>query len=242
MRLKPIWNIIEHKEKVVRVMRTSKQMSESIELGVILALAGGFMDAYSYLFRDRVFANAQTGNILLMGINLSEGNLQVALRYLFPVMSFALGIALADFVRLKSKEKNHLHWRQATVLCEAIALFLVGFISKDLNLLANSITSFACGIQVETVRKIQGNGIATTMCIGNLRSATQNIMEYHFTRNKEQGIKGLLYLFIILCFVIGAVLGNLCVKFFAQKAILICSGIVMIAFAMMFFETDKIRD
>lgn len=43
-------------------MRRSRQMSESIELGIVLALAGGFMDAYSYMCRDGVFANAQTGD------------------------------------------------------------------------------------------------------------------------------------------------------------------------------------
>ena len=45
-------------------MQRAKQISESIELGAILALAGGFMDAYSYIGRGGVFANAQTGNIL----------------------------------------------------------------------------------------------------------------------------------------------------------------------------------
>ena len=40
--------------------RISKQMSETIELGIVLALSGGFMDAYSYMCRDHVFANAQT--------------------------------------------------------------------------------------------------------------------------------------------------------------------------------------
>ena len=30
-------------------MQRAKQISESIELGIILALAGGFMDVYSYL-------------------------------------------------------------------------------------------------------------------------------------------------------------------------------------------------
>ena len=41
-------------------LKFSKQMSESIKLGVILAIAGGFMDAYSYMCRGKVFANAQT--------------------------------------------------------------------------------------------------------------------------------------------------------------------------------------
>lgn len=54
-------------------MARSRQISESIGLGLLLALAGGFMDAYSYIERGQVFANAQTGNILLFGINISRG-------------------------------------------------------------------------------------------------------------------------------------------------------------------------
>ena len=51
-------------------MKHSLQMSETLRLGIILALSGGFMDAYSYLERGNVFANAQTGNLLLFGVNL----------------------------------------------------------------------------------------------------------------------------------------------------------------------------
>ena len=51
-------------------LKDIKMMSESFELGCVLAVSGGFMDAYSYICRDKVFANAQTGNILLFGINL----------------------------------------------------------------------------------------------------------------------------------------------------------------------------
>ena len=36
-------------------MQRAKQISDSIELGIILALAGGFMDAYSYMARGQVF-------------------------------------------------------------------------------------------------------------------------------------------------------------------------------------------
>lgn len=64
-------------------MARSRQISESIGLGLLLALAGGFMDAYSYIERGQVFANAQTGNILLFGINLSEGNWAIAIQYFY---------------------------------------------------------------------------------------------------------------------------------------------------------------
>ena len=73
-------------------MKHSKQMSESVRLGILLALSGGLMDAYSYIVRDRVFANAQTGNMLLFGVNLSEGNIRLAIHYLVPVVAFAIGL------------------------------------------------------------------------------------------------------------------------------------------------------
>ena len=46
------------------------QMSESLVLGLLLAVSGGFFDAYTYLCRGGVFANAQTGNIVLFGARL----------------------------------------------------------------------------------------------------------------------------------------------------------------------------
>lgn len=57
-------------------MKASKQISESLPIMILLTLSGGFMDAYSYLCRGEVFANAQTGNILLFGVNLSMGALE----------------------------------------------------------------------------------------------------------------------------------------------------------------------
>lgn len=217
-------------------LKKSKEMSETIELGIVLALVGGFMDSYSYMCRDQVFANAQTGNMLLLGLRLSEGKWNMALCYLFPVLAFTVGIAVADIARLMIKDKNLLHWRQISVICEAVVLIVVSFIPQDLNLLANSLTSLACGIQVESFRKINGNGIATTMCIGNLRSATQNICEYWYTKDKRVVEKGMLYYGIILCFIIGAVIGNEFVKIFSEKAILVCVGILSIAFIMMFAD------
>lgn len=47
-------------------------MHEKMAVGICLALAGGFLDAYTYLLRGGVFANAQTGNIVLFGIHLAK--------------------------------------------------------------------------------------------------------------------------------------------------------------------------
>lgn len=72
------------------------QISESLALGIFLTLAGGFQDAYSYNVRDHVFANAQTGNIVLLGQNLASGNLMHALRYLLPLAAFFLVYTLRN--------------------------------------------------------------------------------------------------------------------------------------------------
>ena len=214
-------------------------MSESIKLGVILAIAGGFMDAYSYMCRGKVFANAQTGNILLLGINISERNWHMALRYLVPVLAFAIGIALADLVKIRTKDLTLLHWRQISVFCEAVILLSVSFIPQDFNLVANALTSLACGIQVESFRKIHGNGIATTMCIGNLRSATQHMCSYANTKDKEYIKKGLLYYGIIFFFVIGAIIGTVCKSQMSATSLLIASAILAVAFVMMFVDGEK---
>ena len=60
--------------------KKNSQMSSSLAVGILLALAGGFMDAYSYMARGHVFANAQTGNILLVAVAISEGRPADSLR------------------------------------------------------------------------------------------------------------------------------------------------------------------
>ena len=84
-------------------------VSESFRLATILALTGGFMDAYSYLMRGGVFANAETGNIVLMGISLAQGEWQRAFYYLIPIVAFALGIYATEKVRIHVGELTMLH-------------------------------------------------------------------------------------------------------------------------------------
>lgn len=222
----------------VMYMQRAKQMSESIELGILLALSGGFMDAYSYVCRGKVFANAQTGNILLFGIHLSEGHYSHLLNYFFPVVAFGLGIFLTEWIKMR--HHSHLHWRQPLVLIEALVLVQVSFMPQSFNLLANSLTSFVCGIQVEAFRKIHNRSIATTMCIGNLRSAIENTCLFLTKKQSKYLESSILYMGTIFCFVMGAILGNICIGFFSEKAILFCSLVLVIVFIIMFIERKDI--
>ena len=127
-------------------------MSESFLTAVFLSLSGGLQDAYTYLFRGKVFANAQTGNIVLLSSNLMDGNWERVLHYLVPLCAFALGVLTAEKMQEHFRNMQRLHWRQLVVLCEIVMLFVVGFFPQEWNLMANALVSFACAMQVQTFR------------------------------------------------------------------------------------------
>ncbi len=76
------------------------QMSDTFHAAVFVTLSGGFQDAYTYICRGQVFANAQTGNIVLLSAALLRGDWAVCLRYAIPLLSFvfAVGAGLGSFV------------------------------------------------------------------------------------------------------------------------------------------------
>lgn len=209
------------------------QQSETLPVGILLALSGGYMDAYTYLFRDHVFANAQTGNLVLFAVNLSEGRLLDCLRYLVPVLAFGAGVFLAQAVRLRFPNRPQVHWRQAALVVELLILFSVGFLPVEVNLLANSLVSLACGIQVQSFRKVWGKGLATTMCIGNFRSGTECLYRWRKTRDRGFLHRAKVYYVVILVFVLGAALGGLACRAWGRYAILICCPLLLASVGLM---------
>lgn len=219
-------------------MRHARQSSESVEIAVVLALSGGLMDAYSYLGRGGFFANAQTGNILLLGVSLAQGEWSRCLHYVLPISCFAAGIALAHSLKLSARP-GRLHWRQVALLLEMAILAAVALLPSSQNLWANSLTSLACGIQVQAFRKLHGHAIATTMCIGNLRSGTQDLVTFYRTRDRERLASGALYYLVIACFVAGAVAGSALLAATGLLAILASPALLAVAFALMFVDREK---
>ena len=153
---------------------SGKQMSEAFINSAFLALSGGFQDAYTYNARNEVFCNAQTGNVVLMSQHFMAGEVTAGLGYFFPIISFALGVWVAEKIQANYKYAQKLHWRQGVLLAEILILFTVGFLPTEYNMLANAMASFACAMQVQSFRKVNGYSYASTMCIGNLRSGTDS--------------------------------------------------------------------
>ena len=214
------------------------QMSEAFITALFLSVSGGLQDVYTYLFRGKVFANAQTGNIVLMSVHAFAGEWGEALRYLVPLCAFALGIFAAEFIRLKLREMQWLHWRQLVVLFEILLLFVVGFLPQELNLLANSIVSFSCAMQVQAFRKVDGYAFASTMCIGDLRSGVEAFCIWSKTHEPHAKDRMLRYFGIILLFALGAGIGSVSAGRIGAHAIWISCLLLLAAFALMFIRED----
>ena len=216
-------------------MKKSGQMSENFAVGIMLALAGGFLDAYTYIIRGGVFANAQTGNIVLLGINFAKGNFSKVLLYLLPILAFTFGIFISEIVKSKLKQSTKIHWRQLIVLFEIIMLFCVTFVPKGQNdTIVNTVISLVCSLQVESFRKINGHAVATTMCTGNLRSGTEALYLGIINKDKSRILKCLNNYGIILFFIFGALFGTLLTNIYSTYSLFFVCALLTIPLFMMF--------
>lgn len=220
------------------------QLSESYSVAVILAVAGGFLDAYTFLCRGGVFANAQTGNIVLLGIALSRGDWHGVRAAIAPIIAFVIGVFIAETIKaiFKTDEEKALHWRHGILLIEIAILIIAGVIPLGhVDYLVNVLVSFVCSLQVQTFRTVHGNNFASTMCTGNLRSGTDAIFRFIRGKRGEDIEKALCYYGIIAFFVFGAVIGAIVSRKAPSIGIFIPVLIYCIAFVVM-IRWDKIID
>ena len=214
------------------------QMSEAFIVSVFLALGGGFQDAYTYMVRDHVFANAQTGNVVLMSTHLFGGDWAAALRYLLPLLAFVAGVLVAEQVQHRFKHAVRIHWRQGILAAEMVILGLVGLMPLPMNLAANMLVSFSCAMQVQSFRKVGGNAYASTMCIGNLRSGTEALSHWARTRDAGELRRAGYYFGVILAFAVGAGAGGRLSVLWGVPTIWIADVFLLVALLLM--DLDRI--
>lgn len=183
---------------------------QRLSAGLILAVVGGFLDTYTYFTRGGVFANAQTGNMVLLSIAAAQGDFGRAGQYLIPILAFVLGVMATEGLRARAEKKGRAagHWQRTLLLIEAAILAVVGFLPPAVpDFLVNVTVSFLCSMQVNGFRLLEGMPYATTMCTGNLRSCAHHLGQRVFAGEKEAGRRAARYLWVMLAFCAGAALG-----------------------------------
>jgi uncharacterized membrane protein YoaK (UPF0700 family) len=94
--------------------------------GLLLAGVGGFLDAYTFVGYGGVFANAQTGNIVLLGVDAQAGHWQEALLHIPPIVAFMLGVALAETLAQPAVRRIVRRPTRWVLIAEIVVLAAVG--------------------------------------------------------------------------------------------------------------------
>ena len=205
-----------------------KYISKEVFLiGFSATTMGGFLDAYTYVLHDKVFANTQTGNLILLAIYLFEGNFKEAMLRLIPIVLFFIGIFLFEILNLFNKNYSI----KISLILQAILISFIGFgLFGNNSIIICGTISFICAMQLVSFKKINDMPYATIMCTGNLRSFSQFFSKFILYKKKEDFKNSILYLLIVLIFCLGVFLGMFFIKILGAYSILVLLINVLIKF------------
>lgn len=213
------------------------RIEESLGLALLLAVVGGFLDAYTYIGRGGVFANAQTGNIVLLGIYASKGEWQQVLRVILPISAFIIGVLASELIKHLDSRGKIRGWAEGVLLLEILVLSAVGFIPQTVpNILVTVTISFIASVQVSSFRKLVDSPYSSTMCTGNLRYASRAMFLYATERNPEEGRKAGRYFLVIGMFLTGAVAGGILTDLFPVRSVWAAVLILVICMILLMLE------
>ena len=200
-------------------IENKKDISNSLLIALLLSIAGGFLDSYSYLVRSETFATMQTGNMINCVLRLLNKEL-TGFMFLLPVLSFSIGIIIAILINHGLSKKNSC-FKYISLIIEILSMVAAGFIPLgQFNFIVTMLIAFTSAIQIETFKDVEGMSFASTMCTGNLKSAMENIGNFIVNHQKENIIRCLKYILIIITFLFGITIGYVFVGLFNQYAIL----------------------
>jgi uncharacterized membrane protein YoaK (UPF0700 family) len=215
---------------------------EPLPVGMVLAGVGGFLDAYTYVGYHGVFANAQTGNVVLLGVDAQAGHWQDALLHVPPIVAFVLGVALAHgLARPKVREvvRRPTRW---VLVAEIVVLAVVGALpgTTPRGIVPGAI-SFVSAAQVATFRSLEGVGYNSTITTGNLRDLTANFLKWHAGHDLAARHATVALAAIVGSFAVGAGIGGLCTRIIGHPAAWITAAVLAGVLVALVAETRRLE-
>jgi uncharacterized membrane protein YoaK (UPF0700 family) len=149
---------------------------------LVLTWAAGNIDAISYFGLGHVFTAMMTGNTVLLGLALAQGEVLAALRSILALVGFSVGAFVGALI--VERESQPQDW--PAVVTNAIgleAVILAIFAGTSFLTGGAGVTYFliflfatAMGIQSAAVRRLGVPGIATTYITGTLTSLMVDLL------------------------------------------------------------------
>ena len=202
-----------------------------VRLGLTVICAGGFMDAYSYLLHGHVFATGQTGNIVLLCMNLAEGAWLGVLHYLVSIIAFVMGIMLSRHVLVRVHGRATHRTQRWVAVFEALAFAAIALTPAWApDLLVNSAISFCAAVSYENFRQFgTKSAYASVFCTGNLRSFGETLYDGLFEKDSHELHRSARYAALVASFCVGAVACKLLIDLVGQLACLAISALFLLS-------------
>ncbi len=212
----------------------------------ILIIIAGFFGAYTFLLRGNVFCNAQTGNVVLMGMALGARKWSEALYYLIPISAYLMGAFVSELLPNTIKHHLPIRWDTLLIAIEMSVVTGLGFVPESAPVQISQVAiNFIASMQYNTFRQAEGVPMATTFATNHIRQIgiglAKEIRHLH-TKDKSHRAKLLLHFEMLIFFVIGSVIGTVFCNMFMGKAIwatLIPFAIILISFLRADLKTEK---
>ena len=151
---------------------------ERLWFGSLLTMIAGSVDAYSYLLHGGVFAGLQTGNLILLGLSVGQGQWGRAIQYLISISAFLLGVLLVRSFQ-KQFKLNKTNQQQIMVLqFQFCLLILVAWFGPGLsNAVATALLSISAASELQEFRRLKNGSFTPLMMTGNLRTLAENMYD-----------------------------------------------------------------
>ena len=202
---------------------------EQLMFCLLLTVMGGFFDAYTFVNCGGIFANAQTGNLIFVGIDIIEGNFGEVLHYLIPIFSFVVGVLVSKFIENRYKELSIFKHIFMLLLIQITALIIISIKHQFFGIDVRPIViSFICAIQYDGFRKVNNLVFASVFCTGNLRSMSEHLYKLVVLKKQESKTPLIIYSTVISVFLFGVILGAAMSKYYLHKAIIVPIGIISV--------------
>jgi uncharacterized membrane protein YoaK (UPF0700 family) len=153
---------------------------------LLLTLAAASVDAISYLGLGHVFTAMMTGNTVLLGLALAQGEVLAALRSILALIGFAIGVFVGAII--VERESYPAEWPAAVTAALAFEAIILAIFAANFTLLESLrggmiylliiLSALAMGVQSAAVRRLGVPGIATTYITGTLTSLMVDLLSW----------------------------------------------------------------
>jgi uncharacterized membrane protein YoaK (UPF0700 family) len=154
---------------------------------LVLTWAAGSVDALSYLGLGNVFTAMMTGNTVLLGLAVAQGQALAALRSVLALVGFCAGVAAGALIVQRSRPRQD--WPPAVTAALGVEGVILGIFTAIWQLTAAPrspgvvhvlivLSGFAMGIQSAGVQRLGVSGVTTTYITGTLTSLMVDLVAW----------------------------------------------------------------